>query len=214
MTLTDRSFINTILHECHDIVASGNILEDRTLERVESCSWWPNGRKDVAEYCQACYRCQKSNRATGKEFGIIIQIQEPKSPLERAHMDWVAALPLGRDRSYNACLLLVDRYSKTPMFLKCHKEDTEMDTAIIIWNNAISHTGLSQNLISDRVPKFTSELWTNLNSLFGTKLSFSKAYHPQTDDLEERMIQTLEDMIRRFCAYGLEFKDSYGFMND
>ncbi|MBW0569203.1 hypothetical protein O181_108918 [Austropuccinia psidii MF-1] len=25
------------------------------------------------------------------------------------------------------------------------------------------------------------------------------------------MIQTLEDMIKRFCAYGLEFKDSYGF---
>ncbi|MBW0497514.1 hypothetical protein O181_037229 [Austropuccinia psidii MF-1] len=25
------------------------------------------------------------------------------------------------------------------------------------------------------------------------------------------MIQTLEDMIRRFCAYGLEFKDSDGF---
>ncbi|MBW0521341.1 hypothetical protein O181_061056 [Austropuccinia psidii MF-1] len=28
------------------------------------------------------------------------------------------------------------------------------------------------------------------------------------------MIQTFEDMIRRFCAYGLEFKDSYGFAND
>ncbi|MBW0492333.1 hypothetical protein O181_032048 [Austropuccinia psidii MF-1] len=28
------------------------------------------------------------------------------------------------------------------------------------------------------------------------------------------MIQTLEDMIRRFCAYGLEFKDSDGFNND
>ncbi|MBW0554167.1 hypothetical protein O181_093882 [Austropuccinia psidii MF-1] len=27
------------------------------------------------------------------------------------------------------------------------------------------------------------------------------------------MIQTLEDMIRRFCAYGLEFKDSYCFAN-
>ncbi|MBW0570387.1 hypothetical protein O181_110102 [Austropuccinia psidii MF-1] len=25
------------------------------------------------------------------------------------------------------------------------------------------------------------------------------------------MIQTLEDMIRRFCAYGLKFKDSDGF---
>ncbi|MBW0582385.1 hypothetical protein O181_122100 [Austropuccinia psidii MF-1] len=28
------------------------------------------------------------------------------------------------------------------------------------------------------------------------------------------MIQTLEDMIRRFCAYGLEFEDSDGFTHD
>ncbi|MBW0557403.1 hypothetical protein O181_097118 [Austropuccinia psidii MF-1] len=99
-------------------------------------------------------------------------------------MDWVTALPPGGDRSYNACLVLVDRYSKTPMFLPCHKEDTAMDTAIMIWNKVISHTGLFQNIIT---------------------------YHPQTDGLEERMIQTLEDMIRRFCAYGLEFTYSDGF---
>ncbi|MBW0462798.1 hypothetical protein O181_002513 [Austropuccinia psidii MF-1] len=28
------------------------------------------------------------------------------------------------------------------------------------------------------------------------------------------MIQTLEDMIKRLCAYGLEFKDSDGFTHD
>ncbi|MBW0461552.1 hypothetical protein O181_001267 [Austropuccinia psidii MF-1] len=28
------------------------------------------------------------------------------------------------------------------------------------------------------------------------------------------MIQTLEEMIRRFCAYGLEFKDSGGLTHD
>ncbi|MBW0568932.1 hypothetical protein O181_108647 [Austropuccinia psidii MF-1] len=28
------------------------------------------------------------------------------------------------------------------------------------------------------------------------------------------MIQTLEDMVRRFCAYGLEFIDCYGFTHD
>ncbi|MBW0568009.1 hypothetical protein O181_107724 [Austropuccinia psidii MF-1] len=89
------------------------------------------------------------------------------------------------------------------MFLPCHKDDTAMDTAIIICNKVISHTGLFQNIISDRDPKFTSALCTNLHNLFGTKLSFSTAYHPQTDGLAEKMIQTLEDMIRRFCAYGL-----------
>ncbi|MBW0524184.1 hypothetical protein O181_063899 [Austropuccinia psidii MF-1] len=141
----------------------------------------------------------------------MIQIQEPKSPWDIVHMDWVTALPPGGDRSYNACLALVDRYSKTPMFLPSHKDDTAMDTAIMILNKVSSHTGLFRNIISDRHPKFTSALWTNLHNSFGTKLSFSTAYHPQTDGLEERMIQNLEDMIRRFCAYGLEFKDSDGF---
>ncbi|MBW0586314.1 hypothetical protein O181_126029 [Austropuccinia psidii MF-1] len=86
-----------------------------------------------------------------------------------------------------------------------------MNTARLLWSRVISHTGLFKNIISDRDSKFTSSIWTNLNRLFGTKLSFSTAYHPQTDGLAERMIQTSKDMIRRFCAYGLEFKYSDGF---
>ncbi|MBW0546130.1 hypothetical protein O181_085845 [Austropuccinia psidii MF-1] len=100
------------------------------------------------------------------------------------------------------------------MFLPFHKDDTAMETAIMIWNNVISHTGLFQHIISDRDPKFTSTLWTNLHNLFGKKLSFSTAYHLQTDGLAKRMIQTLKNMIRRFCAYGLEFKYSDGFTHD
>ncbi|MBW0548481.1 hypothetical protein O181_088196, partial [Austropuccinia psidii MF-1] len=203
MALTYRTLINTILHECHDSVAAAHLSEDRTLKRVKTCSWWPNWKKDVSEYFQTCDRCQKANRAAGKKFGMMIQIQEPKCPWETVHMDWVTASPPGGDRSYNAFLVLVDRCSKTSMFLLCHKDDTAIDTAIMIWNKVTSHIGVFQNITSDRDPKFTSELWKNLHTLFGTKLSFSTAYHPQTDGLVERMIQTLEDMIRRFCAYGL-----------
>ncbi|MBW0542166.1 hypothetical protein O181_081881 [Austropuccinia psidii MF-1] len=214
IALIDKTLINTILHECHDSVAAGHLSEDRTLEMVKTCSWWPNWKKNVAEYCQTCDKFHKENRDTGKKFGIMIQTQEPKYPWEIVHMDWLTALPPGGDRSYNACLVLVDRYRKTPMLLPCHKDDTAMDTAIMICNKVISYTGLFQNIISDRDPKFISELWTNLHNLFGTKLSFSTAYHSQTDGLAERMIQTLEDMIRRFCAYGLEFKYSDGFTHD
>ncbi|MBW0561120.1 hypothetical protein O181_100835 [Austropuccinia psidii MF-1] len=129
-------------------------------------------------------------------------------------MDWVTALPPSGDRIHNAFLVIVDRYSKTPIFLPCHKDDTAMYAALLIWSSTISHTGLFKNIISDRDPKFTSALWTNLHRLFGTKLSFSTAYHPQTDGLAKRMIQTLEEMIRPFCAYGLELKDSAGFTHD
>ncbi|MBW0499843.1 hypothetical protein O181_039558 [Austropuccinia psidii MF-1] len=145
---------------------------------------------------------------------MMIQIKEPKSPLEIVHMNWVTALPPGGYGSYNACLVLVDRYSKHPIFLPCHKDDTAIGTAIMILNRFISHTGPFQNIISDRDPKLTSALWTNIHNLFGKKLSFSTAYHPQTAGLAERMIKTLEDRIRIFCAYGLEFTDSDGSNHD
>ncbi|MBW0530248.1 hypothetical protein O181_069963 [Austropuccinia psidii MF-1] len=144
----------------------------------------------------------------------MIHIQEPNFPWEVVHMDLVTALPPSGDKGYNACLVIVGRYSKTPIFLPCHKDDTATDTALLLWSRVISHTGLFKNIIIDRYPKFTSALWTNIHRFFGTKLSFSTAYHPQTDGLAEIMIPTLEEMIRRFCAYGLEFKDSDGFTHD
>ncbi|MBW0556541.1 hypothetical protein O181_096256 [Austropuccinia psidii MF-1] len=125
-------------------------------------------------------------------------------------MDWVTGLPPGEDRSYNDFLKMVYRFIKTPIFLPCHKDDTPMYTALLIWNIVTSWTGIFTEIIIDRDPKFTSALWKNLQQLFGTKLSFSTACHPQTNGLAERMIQTLEDMVQRFCAYGLEFKDCDG----
>ncbi|MBW0504728.1 hypothetical protein O181_044443 [Austropuccinia psidii MF-1] len=68
MALTDRTLINTILHECNNSVVAGHLSEGRTLERVNTCSWWPNWKKDVAEYFQTCDRFQKANRATGKKL--------------------------------------------------------------------------------------------------------------------------------------------------
>ncbi|MBW0536857.1 hypothetical protein O181_076572 [Austropuccinia psidii MF-1] len=129
-------------------------------------------------------------------------------------MDWATALPPSGEKIYNACLVIVDRYSKTPIFLPCHKDNTALDTALLLWSRVISHTGLFKNIISDRDLKFKSALWNNLHRLVGTKLSFSTGHHPQRYGLAERMIKTLEDIIRTFCAYGLELKDSDGFTHD
>ncbi|MBW0493443.1 hypothetical protein O181_033158 [Austropuccinia psidii MF-1] len=214
MTLCIRLLINNIAHEFHDSVYSANLSEDRTLEKVKKCVWWPSWRKEPIEYLHTCDRCQKANRSTGKKFGLMIHIQEPKFPWEVVHIDWVTAIPPSGDKSYNACLVIVDRYSKTPIFLPSHKDDTSIDTALLLWSIAISHTPLFKNIISDSHHKFTSALWTNLHRFFGTQLSFSTTYHLQTDRLAERMVQTLEEIIKEFCSYGLEFKDSDGFTHD
>ncbi|MBW0588409.1 hypothetical protein O181_128124 [Austropuccinia psidii MF-1] len=82
-----------------------------------------------------------------------------------------------------------------------------MHTALSLWNNIISTCGVPEIIISDRDPKVTSEIWTNLYDMLGTKIGFSTAYNPQKDGLAERMIQIMEDILRRLCAYGMEYKD-------
>ncbi|MBW0545500.1 hypothetical protein O181_085215 [Austropuccinia psidii MF-1] len=115
---------------------------------------------------------------------MMVQTKK-KSPWKINFVDWETSLPPGGDRIFNACLVLVDRYRNTQMFLLWHKDDTAMNPAIMIWKRSISHKGLFQNIITSRDPKFTSDLRKNLHNLFGTKLSFSTAYYPQTDGVAE-----------------------------
>ncbi|MBW0461513.1 hypothetical protein O181_001228 [Austropuccinia psidii MF-1] len=129
-------------------------------------------------------------------------------------MDWVTGIVPGGKENYNAHLIIVDRFSKSMMCLPFHKEDTAMDTALVFWNNIIATCEVPKIFISDRDPKFTSEFWTNFYDMLGTKLAFSTEYHPQTDGLAERMIQTMEDILRGFCAYGMEYKDHEGYTHD
>ncbi|MBW0505139.1 hypothetical protein O181_044854 [Austropuccinia psidii MF-1] len=100
-------------------------------------------------------------------------------------MTWGMALSPSGDQSYNACLYIVDRYRKALIFFQSNKDDTSMDTALILLNRIFSHTGLFKNIISDKSPKFTSALWTIPHRLFVNKLSFSTEYHHQAYCLAE-----------------------------
>ncbi|RVW11914.1 Transposon Ty3-G Gag-Pol polyprotein [Vitis vinifera] len=63
--------------------------------------------------------------------------------------------------------------------------------------------GVPVSIVSDRDPHFTSRFWHSLQKALGTKLSFSTAFHPQTDGQSERVIQVLEDLLRA-CILDLQ----------
>ncbi|MBW0480640.1 hypothetical protein O181_020355 [Austropuccinia psidii MF-1] len=96
-------------------------------------------------------------------------------------MDWVTELVPGGKEKFNYCLIIVDRFRNSMRCLPFHMEDTAIDTAVLLWNNIIYSHGVPTIIISDNDPKFTSEFWTNLYDMLGTKLAFYTAYHPQTD---------------------------------
>ncbi|MBW0535993.1 hypothetical protein O181_075708 [Austropuccinia psidii MF-1] len=89
-----------------------------------------------------------------------------------------------------------------------------MDTALLFYNNIIIPCGVPKISISYRDTKFTSEFEASFYHILGTKPAFYTAYHAKPDELAERMIQTLEDIIRRLCAYDMEYKDNEGYTHD
>ncbi|MBW0463376.1 hypothetical protein O181_003091 [Austropuccinia psidii MF-1] len=181
LTVVDRDHIYLITKEYHDCPYMGHISEDRTKERVARTAWCPKWEQEWSEYINTCERFRKENRKHGKKTC-------PR-----------------RKKNFNSFLIIADRFRKSLRCLTCHKEDTAMDTALLFWNNIISTCGVPKFIISDRDPKFTLEFWTNFYDILGTKLEFSTAYHPQTAGLGERMTKTQEDIIRRFCAYGMDY---------
>ncbi|GKB88640.1 putative reverse transcriptase domain-containing protein [Tanacetum coccineum] len=62
------------------------------------------------------------------------------------------------------------------------------------------------SIISDHDSHFTSRFWQSMQKALGTRLDMSTAYHPQTNGQSERIIQTLEDILR---ACVLDFRGSW-----
>lgn len=214
LVLGDVNSKQAMLRASHDAITAGHFGYDRTLATVRTYAWWPKMASDVKKYIETCDACLKSKRGTGKQPGLLMKIETPTRPWEVIHMDFVSALPMGGAEDFNTCLVIADRATKKAKFIPTHDKATAKDIAHLYWSKVYADYGLPSSIISDRDPKFTSGFWKHLFRLLGVKLRMSTAHHPQTDGLAERTIQTLVDLIRRYCAFGLYFQDGDGYRHD
>lgn len=61
---------------------------------------------------------------------------------------------------------------------------------------ALTDWGIPRAIISDRDPRFLSELWTGVFSRLSVKFLRTTAWHPQSDGQSERTNQTVEIALR------------------
>ncbi|KAK2994173.1 hypothetical protein RJ640_018158 [Escallonia rubra] len=60
--------------------------------------------------------------------------------------------------------------------------------------------GMPQDIVSDRDSRFTGNFWIELFKLFGSQLSMSSSYHPESDGQTERFNSMLEEYLRHFVS--------------
>jgi hypothetical protein len=191
-----------LLDAAHDEPLAGHYGADKTWERLRGIAFWPGMRETIHDYCSSCEVCLHAKRMTGKPFGLLQRIELPKRPWQMINLDFVTGLPPAGPRSCDAILVVVDRWSHRVKFIPCHKTTDARETALLFVQYVTSQHGKPDVMISDRDGRFTSEFWKSLHQILDVRLAMSTAYNPQTDGLAERNIQTIEEALRSFCAFG------------
>ncbi|KAL0294617.1 UNVERIFIED_CONTAM: Transposon Ty3-G Gag-Pol polyprotein [Sesamum radiatum] len=162
-------------------------------------------KKDVAEFVAKCMTCQQVKAKHQTPAGKLRPLLIPECKWENITMDFIVGLPR-TFRKHDAIWVIVDRLTKSAHFLLIRQGDSLDKLAKLYVSEIIRLHGVHVSIVSDRDSRFTSCFWRSLQRALGTKLYFSTAFHPQTDGQSERMIQTLEDMMR---ACIMEFKGNW-----
>lgn len=163
--------------------------------------WWPNMKKEIAEFVSKCHTCQRVKIEHQVPGGTVQPLEIPVWKWEHITMDFVTSLPRSR-KGNDAIWVIVDRLTKTAHFLPIRMTMSMEVMAKLYVEEIVRLHGVPVTIVSDRDSRFLSRFWKSLQEAFGTTLSYSTAFHPQTDGQSERTIQTLEDMLRA-CALDL-----------
>ena len=120
-------------------------------------------------------------------------------------MDFITRLPLAQN--YNAILIVVDRLSKMAHFLPLtfgldkDPRARSLKIARLLRDRVIVLHGVPSSIVTDRDPRFTSNLTRNLCKIIKITQDMFTAAHPETDGQSEQTIQTLEQYLRAYISY-------------
>jgi transposase InsO family protein len=88
---------------------------------------------------------------------------------------------------YDSIWVIVDRLSKVTHFIPVKTTYKGSKLVKLYIARIVCLHGVPKKIVSNRGTQFTSKFWEKLRESMDTKLSFSSAYHPQTNGQTERV---------------------------
>uniref|UniRef100_A0A3Q3A7R1 Gypsy retrotransposon integrase-like protein 1 n=1 Tax=Kryptolebias marmoratus TaxID=37003 RepID=A0A3Q3A7R1_KRYMA len=156
--------------------------------------WWPSLAADVKEFVSACSTCARFKGGNQPPAGLLQPLPIPSRPWSHIAIDFVTGLP--PSQGHTVIFTIVDRFSKSAHFIPLPKLPTAFETAEIITHHVFRLHGIPVDIVSDRGPQFTSQVWRSFCRGLGTGVSLTSGYHPQSNGQSERCNQELEAALR------------------
>lgn len=177
------------LHETHP-----GISKMKSLAR--NYVWWPRMDAEIEEVVKKCNACQETRHAP--PAAPIHPWEWPSQPWSRLHMDFA-----GPWRGHQF-LVIVDSHSK---WLDAHILSSISSAKTIEKLREVFAThGFPRKIVTDNGTAFTSREFQEFMRENGIVHVTSAPYHPATNGLAERGVQTLKQGIKKTPGQSMQEK--------
>ena len=160
---------------------------------ARSYIWWPGIDKAVENLAKSCASCQAV-----KHSPAVAPLQPwvwPAQPWKRVHLDFAGPF------QGSMFLVAVDAHSKWPE-VHLMRETTAAKTIDVLRIMFSSH-GLPEQLVTDNGPQFVAEEFALFAKMNGIKHIRCAPYHPASNGLAERFVQSLKMALKASVNSGL-----------
>ena len=166
------------LHEAHPGISKMKAI-------ARSFVWWPGMDKQIENCDQQCSKCQEFLHSPPKV--AFHPCEWPQKPWSCIHIDH-AGLFLGHQY-----LLVIDAHSKWMEVVIV--SSTSSEVTIRKLTEIFSIHGIPDHIISDNGTAFTSIEFKSFTESRGIRHTFTPPYHPSSNGLVERAVQTFKSGI-------------------
>ena len=191
-----RAQVREQLHESHPGIA-------RMKGLARGYVWWPGMDKELEDKVKSCQKCQEHQKLPAA--APLHPWEWPSRPWERIHVDYAGPF-MGR-----MFLVLVDAHSK---WLHVDIVGTANSQSTIEKLRATFAThGLPETMVTDNGSVFTSTEFKEFCSGNGIHHITSSPYHPASNGLAERAVQTFKTVMKKSTSGSLESRVSRFLFN-
>jgi transposase InsO family protein len=175
------------LHTAHPGVSKMKVL-------ARSYVWWPHIDTDIESVVRECVNCQAVRKPPAE--APLHPWEWPDTPWDRIHIDFAGPF-LGKN-----FLVIIDSHSK---WIDCHIMTAITSRATIDkLMESFSIHGLPRTIVSDNGTSFTSEEFHAFTRANGIQHITSSPWHPASNGLAERAVQTVKNGLKKITDGTLE----------
>ena len=169
-----------VLHEAHP-----GIVRMKSFAR--GFVWWPGLDEQIENCVKECGVCQQSRKIVP-----VVPLHPwvwPVKPWSRIHIDYAGPF------EGKMFLLTIDAHSK---WLEVHVTNSATSsTTIELLRKSFACLGLPDVVVSDNAATFTSDEFTDFLKKNGIKHVRTPPYHPASNGVIERAVQTFKEGMKR-----------------